>query len=403
MADTVLDSPRRLAGLRRRLLGWYDAHRRDLPWRRDRDPYRIWVSEVMLQQTQVATVKPYFERFMAAFPTLADLATADLDAVLRHWAGLGYYRRARHLHAAAIELHRQYAGTLPDDPDVWRRLPGVGRYILGAVLSQAFDRRLPIVEANTIRVLTRLLGERGDPATNAVQRRLWHAAETLLPTKRVGDFNQALMELGSLVCTIERPACQQCPLARDCLAHRHGAQDQIPQRSPPPPLVAVSEVAVVVQRQDRVLLVQRPPTAKRWAQLWEFPHDPIQPGESSEAAAVRLVEAMTGLRIAAAQPWTTIRHQVTRHAITMQVLRADWVAGEFVAGTAYAAGRWLRADELGQFALSSPQRRLARLLQSSQLSLFAVQEDADDSTQTNANDSTQANADDSAQANAAEV
>src|SRR5437764_753882 len=159
--------------IRRRLLGWFDRHRRDLPWRRDRDPYRVWVSEVMLQQTQVATVVPYFERFLAAFPTLADLAAADEQDVLRLWEGLGYYRRARHLHRAARLLAAEHGGTLPDDPDVWRDLPGVGRYILGAVLSQAFDRRLPVVEANTVRVLCRLFGETGDPGSGEVRRRLW--------------------------------------------------------------------------------------------------------------------------------------------------------------------------------------------------------------------------------------
>lgn len=333
----------------------------------------------MLQQTQVAVVVPYFERFVTAFPTLTDLATADLDSVLRHWEGLGYYRRARHLHAAAVQLHREHAGTLPDDPDVWRRLPGVGRYILGAVLSQAFDRRLPIVEANTTRVLARLLGERSDPTTSVVNKRLWQAAEMLLPNQRVGDFNQALMELGSLVCTIERPACQHCPLAPDCLAHRQGTRATIPYRPAPPPLIAVSEVAVVVERAGRLLLVQRPSNAKRWAQMWEFPHGQIRPGESSQAAAVRMVAQLTGITIESPRAWTTIRHQVTRYAITMQVLQARWSAGEFVAGSAYAAGRWLTVTELAQFALSAPQRRLARLLQSSQRSLF----DQDDLAQAN--------------------
>src|SRR5437764_8126511 len=187
--------------LHRRLLGWFDRHRRDLPWRRDRDPYRVWVSEVMLQQTQVATVVPYFERFLAAFPTLADLAAADEQDVLRLWEGLGYYRRARHLHQAARRLAAEHGGTLPDDPAVWRDLPGVGRYILGAVLSQAFDRKLPIVEANSLRVLTRLFGYRGDPREGVGKKWVWAAAEAVLPAKRAGDFNQALMELGALICT----------------------------------------------------------------------------------------------------------------------------------------------------------------------------------------------------------
>src|SRR5437763_3122971 len=216
--------------VRSRLLRWFDRHQRPLPWRRDRDPYRVWVSEVMLQQTTVAAVVPYFERFLAAFPTLADLAAADEQAVLRLWEGLGYYRRARHLHRAARQLVREYGGRLPDDAEVWRGLPGVGRYILGAVLSQAFGRRLPIVEANSLRVLCRLFGQRGDPRGGPVQKWLWAKAAELLPAKRAGDFNQALMELGALVCTPAAPKCDVCPLAKECVARREGAQAEIPAR-----------------------------------------------------------------------------------------------------------------------------------------------------------------------------
>ncbi|MCS6851520.1 MAG: hypothetical protein NZ700_10185, partial [Gemmataceae bacterium] len=169
-------------------MAWYDRHRRPLPWRETRDPYRIWVSEVMLQQTTVAAVVPAFERFLAAFPTLAALAAADEQQVLRLWEGLGYYRRARHLHAAARLLVADHAGELPNDPAVWESLPGVGRYIVGAVLSQAFDRRLPIVEANSQRVLTRLFGYLGDPRKGAGKAWVWQIAETVLPRNRVGDF-----------------------------------------------------------------------------------------------------------------------------------------------------------------------------------------------------------------------
>src|SRR5918912_1533002 len=221
------DSPS-LPRLTRPLLAWFDRHRRDLPWRRDRDPYRVWVSEVMLQQTTVAAVVPYFNRFVAAFPTVVDLAKAYEQDVLRLWEGLGYYRRARHLHAAARRLVAGHGGRLPDDPAVWADLPGVGRYILGAVLSQAFDRRLPIVEANSLRVLCRLFGYRGDPREGAGKAWVWRAAEAVLPGSRPGDFNQALMELGALVCTPTAPECGECPLAANCVAVRDGLQDQIP-------------------------------------------------------------------------------------------------------------------------------------------------------------------------------
>src|SRR5262245_39021416 len=215
---------------KRKLLAWFDRNARPLPWRRDRDPYRIWVSEVMLQQTTVAAVAPRFEQLLAAFPNVRALAAADEQAVLKVWEGLGYYGRARNLRRAAQVLVEQHGGELPDDPAVWAELPGVGRYILGAVLSQAFDRRLPIVEANTKRVLCRLFAQAGDVSSAPVQAWLWETAAAILPRKRVGDFNQALMELGALVCTPDRPDCPKCPLRAECLAHREGGQDRIPRR-----------------------------------------------------------------------------------------------------------------------------------------------------------------------------
>src|SRR4051794_40052717 len=311
-----------LTSLRRRLLAWFDKHRRDLPWRQDRDPYRIWVSEVMLQQTTVAAVVPYFERFLAAFPTLADLAAADEQDVLRLWEGLGYYRRARHLHQAARRLVAEHGGELPDDPAVWRELPGVGRYILGAVLSQAFDRRLPIVEANSLRVLCRLFGYAGDPRSGEGRRWLWDTAAAILPARRAGDFNQALMELGALVCTPAAPRCGECPLAPGCIARRQGRQEEIPARAPRPATTFVRESALVVCRGQKVLLAQRPAGAGRWASLWEFPHGPLAEGEAHDAGARRLAGELAGLEVCLGPELTTIRHGITRFQITLVCFEA---------------------------------------------------------------------------------
>ncbi len=343
---------------RRRLFAWFDRHRRDLPWRRDRDPYRIWVSEVMLQQTTVAAVVPYFERFLAVFPTLTDLANADEQDVLRLWAGLGYYRRARHLHRAARQLVADRGGALPDDPAVWDALPGVGRYILGAVLSQAFDRRLPIVEANTLRVLCRLFGYRGDPRTGDGQRWLWRAAESVLPRKRVGDFNQAMMELGALVCTPTAPDCGHCPLAADCVARREGLQADIPMKAARPTVVAVEEVAVVVRKGGRVLLTQRPADATRWASFWEFPHAELQPGESHAEAAMRLLASL-GLTADVGAEVLTVRHGVTRYAIRVVALEATYRGGRFRSAF-YARGAWVAPTALGEYPVGSAQKKLMR-------------------------------------------
>jgi A/G-specific adenine glycosylase len=182
------------------LLDWYSQQKRDLPWRADRDPYRIWVSEVMLQQTRVDTVIPYFSRLIAAYPDICSLAHADEQSLLRIWEGLGYYRRARDLRAAACLLRDNHAGRFPQDPAIVLSLPGFGRYTTNAVLSQAFDLRLPILEANTLRLLSRLIGSEEDPRQGAANRKLWHIAEAILPERDVGEFNQALMELGALVC-----------------------------------------------------------------------------------------------------------------------------------------------------------------------------------------------------------
>lgn len=346
--------------LQQRLLSWFDKSRRPLPWRRNRDPYQIWVSEVMLQQTQAATVVRFFEPFLEAFPTLADLAGADERDVLRRWEGLGYYRRARDLHRGARALVAAHGGCFPDDPEALREVPGIGRYTLGAVLSRAFDRRLPIVEANSRRVLCRLFGRRDDPNRGAGQRWLWQIAETILPRRRVGDFNEALMELGALVCTPAEPACGSCPLARDCSARRLGLQGEIPMRSALPQSIAVQEAAVVVYRGERVLLVQRP-AAGRWAGLWEFPHGEVAEGETVDAAAARLVSELTGIRARLGGELFSVRHTIMHYRVSMVCFEASYLGGAF-RPLFYRKGIWIEPGRLADYPVSSPQRRLAKAL-----------------------------------------
>jgi len=315
----------------------------------------------MLQQTQVATVVPYFERFLAAYPDVASLAAAAEQDILRLWEGLGYYRRARDLHRAARLVVERHGGTLPADVDAVAALPGMGPYTRNAVLSQAFDLRLPILEANSQRVLSRLYGRRDDPRTTPARRWLWAAAEALLPERRAGDFNQALMELGALVCTPAGPACGRCPLSADCQAYASGAPEAFPARTPPPAPTDVFERAVVVRRDGRVLLVQRPATATRWASLWEFPHTEADAVEEAGPAVVRLARDLVGLEVAAGPELAVLKHGVTRFRITLACHEADWVAGEF-ASSFYAAARWLTPAELAEHPVSAPQRRLANLL-----------------------------------------
>ena len=314
----------------------------------------------MLQQTQVAPVIPYFERFLRAFPTLTDLARASEQEVLLLWEGLGYYRRARDLHRAARALVASHGGEVPDDAEVLGQLPGFGRYTCNAVLSQAFDRRLPILEANSQRVLSRLFGREADPREGPARRWLWAAAEALLPAKRVGAFNQALMELGALVCTPTGPKCPDCPLAKRCAASLQGRQEEIPARTPARAPTEVREAAVVVRRAGRVLLTQRPEVG-RWANMWEFPHAELRAGECAEDGADRVVAELTGVQAVRGPELLTIRHGVTRFHITLVCFEAEYTDGEF-ASPFYRAGLWLPPRELSQYPVSAPQRRLARQL-----------------------------------------
>ena len=313
----------------------------------------------MLQQTQVATVIPYFKRFLQQFPTLTRLAQADEQAVLRLWEGLGYYRRARDLSRAARMLVGAGHRTIPDDPEMVRTLPGFGRYTANAVLSQAYDRRLPIVEANSQRVLCRLFGIRRNPRDGAVQKRLWQLAETLLPARSVGDFNQGLMELGALVCTPIKPNCVTCPLRRHCRAKLQDRQDEIPLRAQSPRTIKVDEVAVIVRKANRVLLVQRGAEG-RWANMWEFPHHERLTAEPITTSACRLLVTLY-IEADVMGEVATIRHTFTRFNVTLTCLLAEHRRGKLPANVT-GHSKWVRISDLRDYPLSTPQRKLAKLL-----------------------------------------
>ena len=311
----------------------------------------------MLQQTTVAAVIPFFQRFLESFPTVKSLADSPHELVLKHWEGLGYYRRARHLHAAAKIIASDYGGSFPRDPLEAAKLPGVGRYIKGAVLSQAYEARLPIVEANSLRVLARLFGYRGDPRSGEGQRWTWLAAEKLLPRKRIGDFNQAIMELGATVCTPRQPRCGVCPLKKECIANRDGLQELIPPPKQSQAIKIVSEVALVIRRGDEVLLGKRRDDAKRWANLWEFPHGEVNENESLMDAAKRIAKEHLGIRIALNEELIAIKHTVTNHAITMTAFAATTKAVR-LSSYFYAELRWCLPQELSTLPTSSPQRKI---------------------------------------------
>jgi len=308
--------------LQQKLLDWYDQAARDLPWRTTRDPYAVWVSEVMLQQTRVETVIPYYERFLARFPTPHALADADEDTVLAHWSGLGYYRRARLLHAGVREVVAHYGGQVPEDADARRALPGVGRYTAGAIGSIAFDKPEPIVDGNVTRVLARLLRIDTPVGSTATTKRLWEEAARLVPPERPGDFNQALMELGATLCTPRQPRCESCPLQRDCRAYVHGevAALPVPKAKKAPVPMALSAVVATSGRgtMRRVWLVKGDEAL--FGGLWGLP---MSEGEPREA----LHEAGVQARLQR-DPVGEVEHLLTHRRLMVTVYRASGGRGE---------------------------------------------------------------------------
>ncbi|HEX4338954.1 MAG TPA: A/G-specific adenine glycosylase [Polyangiaceae bacterium] len=343
------------------LLTWYDASRRDLPWRKNRDPYSVWVSEMMLQQTQVATVIGYYERWMKRFPTVKALARAREDDVLHAWQGLGYYSRARNLWRGARAVVDEHRGKIPENAAALRALPGIGPYSAGAIASIAFGERTPLVDGNVIRVLCRRFGLRGDPSRNPLKTELWALAGRLVPEDRPGDFNQALMELGATVCTPRTPKCGACPLRRDCVALRDGAVDTLPELPKRTSTVAVARAAAVVERRGRVLCVKVEDSASRWAGMWQMPNSDVAGGESGSDAAGRAVREAAGLAATPAELLLTVRHSVTHHRITLDVFRCESPRGTARALRAGAV-EWVAPAELESLAMPAAHRRIARFL-----------------------------------------
>lgn len=335
------------------LLDWYRKNRRELPWRqREDDPYAVWVSEVMLQQTQVKTVIPYYERWMSRFPTLKDLAEAPLEEVLRLWSGLGYYARARNLHRAAQRVAAEFNGVVPSDPQHLGRLPGIGRYTLGAVLSIAFQQKAAIVDANVMRVLSRVFGIEGDPKANPANARIWVLAEGLIPEGRARDFNQAIMELGALVCTPSDPDCEHCPLLNVCVSGNSPDPTSLPQTPNGRRTVRATHVSTIIRLDRRVLVIQRPPHGL-WGGLWEFPRRVCDSGEKPEECALRAAREAAGLQVRVGSLVGTVKHAVTHHAITLLGYEAQLISeqGEMHSSTV----RWVTMEEMEALPLSAPQ------------------------------------------------
>ena len=336
-----------------RLLRWYERSQRDLPWRRHRDPYAIWISEIMLQQTQVDTVRPYFERFIDRFPSVERLAGAPVEDVLTLWSGLGYYRRARYLHAAAQSIMPDHDGKFPAHLDEVLSLPGIGRNTAGAILSIAFNQSVPVVDGNVERVLCRVLAEKREMKSSVVQRRLWTEAEALIPNGRARDFNQALMELGALICQPDKPLCDQCPVRTCCRGHDLGKPERFPVRKPRRKAVPIDVAVLLIRHRGRYLMEWREPGQGKEGDpdylqgIWNFPMAEVSDGNSKPTVLLSRVSRERGVSLQLGSHLGTARHTVTFRRITLHV----WEAQVTVNGASTASSRskwkWALPSQFG--------------------------------------------------------
>jgi A/G-specific adenine glycosylase len=345
-------------GLAAKLLPWYRRARRQLPWRavgKAPDPYRVWLSELMLQQTRVEAVVPYFVRFIERFPDVRRLAAATEPEVLAHWAGLGYYSRARALHRAARIVVDERNGRFPEDVESWMTLPGVGRYTAGAIVSIAFGKPAPILDGNVARVLTRLYGLRGDPRSAPLNRELWSLASRILPRRSISDFNQALMELGALICAPRSPRCLVCPLRQECVARREGLQHRLPELRARAKTTPVLMGAAVVEENGRILFYRRTRT-KLLRDFWELPVGECASGESPREAVAREASETYGIVLDVGAELARVKHSIMNRRITLHAFEA--VLGGRSKPAVESDYRWVRRERVPELPVSSMVRKV---------------------------------------------
>lgn len=331
-----------------KLVTWYQAHHRQLPWRESNDPYRIWISEVMLQQTQVKTVISYFYKFIHHFPTLDELAQADLERVLKMWEGLGYYARARNFHKAAKRISKDLNGIIPDDFSQFKTLPGVGDYIGAAVQSIAFGHPFAVVDGNVKRVLARLYCLRHPVNKSSSHQYFKGHADLLLEKKDPGTFNQAMMELGALICTPRKPQCTVCPVSQFCKAFLSDRMDEYPRRVKAKKVPTYHIAAGIVRKKGQMLITRRKLDGLLGG-LWEFPGGKLKTGEDAASACIREIQEETGICVQTDAHLTTVHHAYTHFKIQMDIYYCTYVSGS-VHLNGPIDFRWIRLKELDTFA-----------------------------------------------------
>lgn len=370
MTEPAIDADHRRA-FRECLLDWFDTARRDMPWRETNDPYRIWLSEVMLQQTRVDQAAPYYQRFLERFPNVDALAGASLDEVLLCWEGLGYYSRARNLHEAARRVVDVFDGSVPDREEEIRSLPGVGPYTAAAVLSIAFGKPLAVLDGNVIRVLSRVFAVDADVKRSPVRKALRRAANDLLLAERPGDFNQAIMELGATMCTPRSPRCSACPLQSVCEAAQAGDPEAYPVKSRRKPVPHYDVAVGLIRNEEGQLLIQRRPTEAMLGGLWEFPGGKRKTEETIREACVRELREELQVEVQLDDVFCRIAHAYSHFRITLHVFRGRIAAGKPTSPAGLPV-RWVSPSELDQYAFPRANRRLIERLARSEIepSLF---------------------------------
>ncbi len=359
------------------LLRWYDTLAVALPWRvRNSEPlperaYHVWLSEIMLQQTQVETVKPYYARFLAAYPAVQDLAAAPLDDVLKLWEGLGYYSRARNLHRAAIQVAEKFGGQFPQTVTELLSLPGIGRYTAGAIASIAYGIPAPVLDGNVIRVYARLFNIPDDVSLPAAQAKLWHLAEELLPEDRPGDYNQALMDLGRLICKPRAPLCNECPVQKHCAAYARGVQESRPVKAKKPKMPHYQVTAGLIWNERGELLIAQRPMDGLLGGLWEFPGGKQEAGETLQACLRRELHEELNIEVEVGELFAVVKHAFTHFKITLHAFNCRYHEGS---GEPEAVGvadwAWVTPDELERYAFGKADRQVIAHLRSRNGMLF---------------------------------
>jgi len=356
------------------LLDWFAKHRADYPWRRDSTPYHVWLSEIMLQQTQIETVIPYYMRFLKKYPSVNDLADAPIDDILKMWEGLGYYSRARNLHKAAQMVAHEYGGEFPDTVDSLLQLSGVGRYTAGAIASIAFGLSASVLDGNVIRVFTRLLDMDEDVTQATTKTKLWDLADKWVPDQHAGDYNQALMELGQSICRPKNPTCEDCPIQAHCLAFANGTQSERPVKKKKAPTPHVDVTAGLIRHADGRLLIAQRPMEGLLGGLWEFPGGKLEDGETLEECLARELQEELAIHVQVNDLFVSVKHAFTHFKITLHTFECTYLGAmpPYTEPQAIEAlnWAWVTEAELEKYSFGKADRQVIKALKARKDMLF---------------------------------